>query len=101
MKKIKKILILIFAISLFGVVNTYAQAHLKVPPAPSKKKIPPRPNKYEVWVPEEWQFINNKYYHLDGYWTFPPTSKSHYVKGYWKKSKAGYERIPGYWATSK
>ena len=97
MKRINKFLILVFAILLFGVANSYAQVYLKKVPPPVQKKIPPRSSKYEIWVPEDWVLVGTKYVHRDGYWEFPPTPKSHYVKGYWKKSAAGYERIPGYW----
>jgi WXXGXW repeat (2 copies) len=99
MKTIGKFLILLFAVSLFAVTRSNAQVYLKAPLTSSANtKKPPQPNKYEVWVPEEWNLIENKrYLYHEGYWSFPPTPKSVYVPGHWEKTPQGYYRIQGYW----
>jgi hypothetical protein len=99
MKKISKFFISGLIVSLFAVADCDAQLYVKKPMAAPKTVKSARASKYEVWVPEEWTPIDNnkKYYYRAGYWAFPPTSKSVYVPGYWKKTPEGYYWIPGYW----
>ncbi|MEO8884425.1 MAG: hypothetical protein ABI367_00065 [Mucilaginibacter sp.] len=101
MKKISLKLILVFAISLFGVANTYAQYVKSIPPAP-KTTIPRRPSKYHVWISEEW-ILNAKkqYIYRPGFWSYPPSPKDVYKPGRWVKSAKGYTRVLGGWVTRK
>jgi hypothetical protein len=101
MKTNRFFLTLVFAVMVLAVTNSNAQVYLKVPPtAPKSIKKPARDSKYEVWVSEDWDLIyNNKYVYRAGYWAFPPTLKSVYIPGYWKKTPKGYSRVSGYWET--
>jgi len=100
MKKINKTLILVFAISLFGVAGTYAQ-YVKTIPVRPKTTPSKRLSKYQVWVPEDWTFDGKNYVYRAGYWGFPPATKAVYKPGRWVKSARGYSHIPGNWVLQR
>jgi hypothetical protein len=97
MKKIGKFLILVFAVSVFTIVSCRAQVYVKTIPTGSQTPRPKSDSRYEVWIPEDWIAVNDKYVYRGGYWAFPPTPKSVYVAGSWKKTPKGYYRVQGYW----
>ena len=104
MKKISRILMIVFALSAFAVSESSAQIGIYVgvrPPRPHGVVIvrPPRPSPRHVWVAEEWTPAGGNYAYHAGYWAVPPRPNAVWVAGYWRHERhRGYVWIPGHWA---
>jgi hypothetical protein len=106
MKKISRILMIVFALSAFAVSESRAQISAGIyvgvrPPRPHGVVVvrPPAPSPRHVWVAEEWTPASGTYAYHAGYWAIPPRPGEVWIAGHWRhEHHRGYVWIPGHWA---
>lgn len=99
MKKITRILMCLFAFSMFAVTASYAQevivgARLYNHPPEVR---PMRPSHAHIWVAGEWVPSGGTYVWHPGYWALPPHPGGVWVRGHWRRRPGGWVWIHGYW----
>ena len=100
MKNIRKVLMLLTAILLFGVADSSAQLIVRFRPnRPGPRVVvrAGRPSPRHVWVDEEWVSGPRGYVYKPGYWVEPPRPGTVWVAGHWDHRPRGYVWIPGHW----
>lgn len=100
MKKITKILMLFFALSVFTISYSRAQeivvsARLSNHPPEVR---PARPSARHVWVSGEWMPSGATYAWKPGYWAVPERPGGVWVRGHWGRRPRGWVWVPGHWA---
>jgi len=98
MKKLKKILFLLTAISLFAVAYSDAQIVVKARLFHHGRVVrPERPSERHVWVDGEWVPQGHTYVERPGYWAEPPHPGGVWVAGRWTHRPGGYVWVGGHW----
>ncbi|MEO8884424.1 MAG: hypothetical protein ABI367_00060 [Mucilaginibacter sp.] len=100
MKNIRKVLMLLTAMLLFGVGNSNAQLVVRFRPnRPGPRVVirEGRPSPRHVWVDEEWVPRGRTYVYRRGHWAEPVRSDAVWVAGHWDHRLRGYVWVAGHW----
>ena len=99
MKNIRKVLMLLTAVLLFGAAETSAQVIVRYRPhRPGRVVVRAvRPSPRHVWVGEEWAPNGRTYVYKPGYWAAPERPGAIWVNGHWANRPRGYVWVAGHW----
>jgi hypothetical protein len=92
--------IMIAALSLVGAFTSAQAQVVRIRPAAPVIVRPACPARGLVWVNDSWKWNRraNTYVYVSGYWAKPQRRGSLWIDGHWRKSRAGWRYVPGYWA---
>src|ERR1700743_1058400 len=96
MKKLKRILFVCTAVSLFAVANANAQIVVRARLFHRGPVVvrPSRPSPAHVWVGAEWTPSGSTYVERPGYWAVAPHPGAVWIAGHWANRPRGYVWIP-------